>query len=108
RTPRPVAVAWPPRRDGWSGCRPSWSTSSSEVLPLPPVGRHRLDQLVTAEQVEGVEALAHLPCLGVAEPHPVTEGQVIDTVALHGGLHLTDAFGPDQPGSGATVDGRDP
>ena len=47
-----------------------------EGLALAAVGRHLVDDLVAGDQVEGVEALAQLARLGVAQVDAVADAQV--------------------------------
>src|SRR5690606_26504398 len=73
-----------PARTGPPGTR-----ASEERHALTAVRRHGVRHRVALDQVQRVEPLAQLTRLGVPEPHPVTDQQVVRGGAQQRRLHLT-------------------
>src|SRR5688500_16160808 len=57
--------------------RPARETPSDEGATLATICRHRPDHGIATHEMDLREVLAHLPGLGVPEPHPVTDRQVL-------------------------------
>ena len=75
-------------------------TASEEGLALTSVGRDGVDDLAARDQVDGVEALAQLTRLGVAEPDAVADLQPGGRLAGQRRLHLARALARVEPQPG--------
>lgn len=79
-------------RPGGPLSAPSGRACLEERTALAAVRRDRLRDALALDQVQRVEPLAQLARLGVPEPHPVADQQVVGGRAEQRGLHLARAL----------------